>query len=96
MKMVMIVYNHSIDDEMLELLAQCKVAGYTHIEHATGSGINGPHMGTNVWPATNNVVFSCVDDAAKVKALLAGVQELSARFPGEGARAFTWKIEEAV
>lgn len=96
MKMVMIVYNHSIDDEMLELLDKTGIKGYTHIENATGRGVNGPHMGTNVWPATNNVIYTAVNEAQKVKTLLQGVEQLAEQFPGEGARAFTWKVDDAV
>lgn len=92
-KMVMLTYNHALDDEMLELLEQCGVEGYTKLEGATGTGKSGPHEGTNIWPVTNNIIFTAVT-AAQLKLLRSGGKTLSARFPGEGMRGFLFNLEE--
>lgn len=93
MKMLMIVYNHALDDEMMELLDNNDVSGYTKIENVTGDGASEPHLGTNVWPATNNIVYVAVENS-KVPQIKADGRELSARFAGEGMRLFVWSLTE--
>jgi hypothetical protein len=93
MKMLMIVYNHSLDDEMIELLKKNEVGGYTKIEHATGEGGSEPHLGTNVWPATNSVIY-CAIPAARLSQIKKDGKELAAEFVGEGLRLFVWDLAE--
>jgi len=95
MKMMMIVYNHSLDDEMIELLKNNNVAGYTKIEGVIGEGDSEPHMGTNVWPSTNNIVFVAMT-AAQLKKVKADGKALSAEFEGEGLRAFVFELTEVL
>ncbi len=91
--MLMIVYNHSLDDEMIELLENNKVSGYTKIANATGKGSSEPHFGTNVWPATNTVVYCAVPNA-KLAQIKKDGKALSAQFEGEGLRLFVWDLVE--
>ena len=93
MKMLMIVYNHALDDEMMELLKNNEVGGYTKIENATGEGGSEPHLGTNVWPATNSVIYCAVPNA-KVAQIKKDGKALSAQFEGEGLRLFIWDLVE--
>lgn len=93
MKMVMLVYNHALDEEMLDSLQSSGIEHFTKIEGVTGSGESGPHMGTNIWPAANNLIFAAVD-ANQLKILRSVGKELSARFPGEGLRGFMFQLAE--
>ena len=93
MKMLMIVYNHSLDDEMIELLKNNEVSGYTKIENVKGEGGSEPHLGTNVWPATNSVIY-CAVPAGQVAAIKKDGKALAAEFKGEGLRLFVWDLVE--
>ena len=66
---------------------------FTKIQGVTGSGESGPHMGTNVWPATNNMIFTAVT-AAQLKVVRSVGKRLSAQFPGEGLRGFLFQLDE--
>jgi len=93
MKMLMITYNHALDEEMMDVLKESGVEGYTKISGITGSGESGPHMGTNIWPATNNVLFIAVTATQRKRLQKAG-KELSDSFPGEGMRGFMFELAE--
>jgi len=91
--MVMLVYNHALDDEMFDLLKESGITDFTKISGITGSGESGPHMGTNIWPATNNMLFIAVT-AAQLGTLRKAGKRLSASFPGEGLRGFMFHLAE--
>lgn len=93
MKMILITYNHSLDDEMVELIESSGVSGWTRIEGVTGTGGSEPHMGSKVWPATNNMLFTAVEDRL-VKKIKAAGKKLAERFPDEGMRIFIWTLTE--
>ena len=93
MKMVMIAYNHALDDEMFEILEQCGITGFTKINGVTGNGASEPHLGTNIWPATNNLLFIAVT-AEQLKKLRSAGKKLSASFAGEGLRGFMFNLAE--
>ena len=96
MKMVMIVYNYALQEEFLEMLDECGIAGYTHIERVTGSGNQGLHLGDVVWPVFNNVAFIAVPTEKLAKSVLTAVKDFKDRFKGEGIQAWSWKIDNEV
>ncbi|NIR93262.1 MAG: hypothetical protein GWO08_06175 [Gammaproteobacteria bacterium] len=96
MKLVAIVFNTILLSHVMEHLNQCNVAQYTQWSGATGVGSTDPHLGTHVWPGTNNIIFSVVDDPAKKDALLNCVKAIQKEHPNEGIRAFVMPVEEMV
>jgi hypothetical protein len=94
MKMVMIVYNEAIDDEAMEILANCALKNYTKIKGAFGSGAtSGTHLGDDIWPGRNNILY-IVCQEQEAKQIFSCVKELRKRLGKEGAKAFSWNIEE--
>lgn len=96
MKMIMVVYNHSVDEELMDVLKECGIEYYTHFARATGVGKQGPHMGDNIWPSLNNVLYLAVPTETAAKKVLAGIKQLKARFKDEGVQAWAWKIDSEV
>ncbi|MBN1526326.1 MAG: hypothetical protein JW919_01915 [Candidatus Omnitrophica bacterium] len=94
MKMVMVSYNQAMDDEVMEVLQHCAVKNYTKIPSIFGKGTSsGTHMGDDIWPGKNNLLFTaCDDDAAKH--ILACVTELRKALGSEGVKAFVLPLEE--
>ena len=58
MKMVMLVYNEALDNEVMEILDSCAVKNYTKITEVFGCGASsGTHLGTDIWPGRNNLLY---------------------------------------
>ncbi|MGQ9662404.1 MAG: PG0541 family transporter-associated protein [Kiritimatiellia bacterium] len=95
MKMVMIVYNEAIDEEVFDALRQCcDLVAYTKWTKVCGQGCRSePHLQTHVWPKGNNVLMVCTEEITARK-LVARVRELRATFGREGLKAFVWTVDE--
>jgi len=93
-KMIFIMYNIAINDEVIQILKSLEIEGYTRWEKATGCGkTSGPHLGTNVWPAVNSVLAVAVEDDKKNR-LIERIKELRKKLGKEGIKAFVLPIEE--
>lgn len=94
MRMIMIVYNEAIDDEVMELLANCALKNYTKILGAFGKGdTSGTHLGNDVWPGRNNILFIASIEP-QTQQLLFCIRELRKKLGREGLKAFVLPIEE--
>lgn len=94
MKMLMIVYNNAIGDEVMETLNACNVTGYTMWDKVYGKGaISGTHLGTDIWPGENSALLIALPEE-KANTLLAEIKELRAKLGSLGLKAFTWPLEE--
>ncbi len=96
MKMVMIIYNEAIDEEILESLQACCIEYFTKWQRVLGKGqASEPHLGNNVWPGVNNVCIAVVDDK-KVPPILSKIKELRQNLGKEGIKAFVLPVEEII
>lgn len=94
LKMVMICYNEAIDDEVMEILENCVMKNYTKIVSVFGKGASsGTHLGNDIWPGRNNILYVACDDA-QAKKMLGCVRELRKTLASEGIKAFAWNLEE--
>jgi len=96
MKMIMIVYNHSVHGELLEELTSVGVKYHTCIHRVTGVGGQGPHMGDNIWPSINNILYVAATTDALAKKVLAAVKDIKSRFREEGIQAWIWKVDAEI
>lgn len=64
MKMVLVIYEAGIDEDLQGTLDAAGVSAYTKLTDATGSGRAGRRLGTQVWPGTNNLLWMAVPDEA--------------------------------
>ncbi len=62
MKLVVVVYEAGVDDSVMELLRKLGLPGWTKLEGATGLGSKGLRLGSPIWPGTNNVLLTLVDE----------------------------------
>jgi len=94
MKMVMLVYNEAIDDEVMEALENCALKNYTKIKGVFGKGaLSGTHLGDDVWPGRNNILYVACQEA-QAKQMLSCAKELRGKLGKEGVKAFSWALEE--
>ncbi len=94
MKMVFIVYNVAVNDEVMEMLEQHGVETFTKWDRVTGVGkASGPHLDTHVWPASNSAIAAATSDD-KAKAIVEAVREMRRTMSAEGVKAFVIPVED--
>ena len=94
MKMVMIIYNEAIDDEVIDSLKTCCIEYFTKWRKVLGTGqASEPHLDTSVWPGVNNVCITVVEDK-KILPIISKVKELRIKLGKEGIKAFVLPVEE--
>jgi nitrogen regulatory protein PII len=94
MKMVMIIYNEAIDEEVIGSLEACCIEHFTKWHRVLGKGkASDPHLDTSVWPGVNNVCVTVVEDD-RVAPIIAKVRELRQKLGKEGIKAFVLPVEE--
>jgi len=94
MKMIMISYNEAVEEEVMEAMSHCEANNYTKIMNVYGKGeASGTHLGNDIWPGKNNVLFIACEDK-KAKQLLSCIRELRQIIGKEGIKAFMMPIEE--
>lgn len=94
MKMVMICYNEALDNEVMEILEGCVMKNYTKVMGVFGKGTSsGTHLGDDIWPGRNNILYVACDEKQKEK-ILGCVKELRKRIGNEGVKAFVLPLEE--
>jgi hypothetical protein len=94
MKLVMITYNEAIDQEVMGVLRACAMKNYTKAIGAYGKGTSsGTHMGDDIWPGRNNILYVACDEA-QARQMLGCVRALRAKLGQEGVKAFVLPLEE--
>jgi len=94
MKMLMIIYNEALDNEVMEALDSSSINGYTKIAKVFGRGKkSGTHLGTDIWPGLNNILYVACEKIQFDK-FIAQVKELRDRAGNEGVKAFVLPLEE--
>lgn len=95
-KMVMLVYNEAIDDEVMDILSRTALNNYTKLIKTYGKGeASGTHLGNDIWPGLNNILYiACKDTEAKRLAEEIRVARIT--LGKEGIKAFTMPLEEMV
>lgn len=94
MKMVMVVYNEAMDDEVMEVLERCVMKNYTKITGALGKGAtSGTHHDNDIWPGKNNILYVACE-ASQADQMLACCRNLRTMLGKEGVKAFVWSLDQ--
>ncbi len=92
-KMVMIVYNEAVDDDLMEALQGSAFKNYTKLLGVFGKGSSsGTHLGNDVWPGMNNILYIACEDT-EAQEIIARVQKLRVALAKEGIKAFVMPLE---
>ena len=62
MKMLMIVFRESLEDDVRGLLSKHHVRGFTEMHDVTGTGEAGAAFHSLSWPAFNNMILAALPD----------------------------------
>lgn len=95
MKLLVIIYEDSIDEDLTQCLKEHQVPGYTKLLGAQGEGQHSaPKLGTPIWPGQNNMVFVALPNEA-VSPVAAALRALQATYRKRpGLRLFVMPMEE--
>jgi hypothetical protein len=94
MKMVMVVYNEALDNEVMEILESCLMKNYTKITGVFGCGTSsGTHLGTDIWPGRNNILYVACEETVGKKILFL-IKQMRKNLGAEGVKAFLMPLEE--
>jgi len=93
MKMLFIVYNEAVDEEVMEIIDTVSIEGYTKWTKVLGKGTTSePHLMTHIWPKANNVLMIGAEDEQADK-VTEGVRKLRTKVGHEGVKAFLMPLE---
>lgn len=94
MKMYMIIYDASFDEDVTDTLTSCCITGFTKWRRVLGRGERSdPKMDDAVWPGYNSTIMMAVDipEEPEVTEALKG---LYGRMGSMGLRLYSWPIEK--
>lgn len=93
MKAVFMSCNQSMFDEVLNIMEEMGLRGFTGWEELIGRGTSDgePHLGNHAWPAMNSALISVMEDA-QATAFLARLRTLDEENSEQGLRAFAWDV----
>jgi hypothetical protein len=62
MRLLIIIYETMIDQDVIKMLEGIRVPGYTKFSGVSGLGKTGRHDGTQIWPGSNTIVLAVVPE----------------------------------
>lgn len=93
MKAVFMSCNQSMYDEVLNIMDEMGIRGFTGWEELIGRGTSDgePHLGDHAWPSMNSALISVMEDA-QATAFLARLRALDEENNEQGLKAFAWDV----
>jgi nitrogen regulatory protein PII len=96
MKMLIVVYNDAVDENIIAAFKKAQVKGYTKWRETLGEGDETePKLGTHYWPGRNNVLAVVLEDE-KVLAVTDIIRQLKINYPKSGIKTFILQVEETI
>lgn len=97
MKAILVTYNQAYYDDIVKVLNDHGVKGFTEWDEIKGHGSDQgePHLGSHAWPTLNNAMISIMEDD-RVNGVLNDLREKDLKAPELGLRAFVWSIEKMI
>ncbi len=97
MKAIFIAFDQAYYEQIIALLNNNNVRGFTRWEEVQGRGskTGEPHFGTHAWPSLNSAMLVMVEPE-KVRVLLDLLRKLDLTSDLMGLRAFVWNIEDGI
>jgi len=95
--MILVIYNQSIDEEVMEVLMDLEIDRYTKWQRVLGKGdVSPPRLDSPVWPGANIALGIVVEDEGKVQELTARIKVLDTQLGDKGLFAFMWPVAKIV
>lgn len=96
MKMYLIIYDASFDEEVNETLVSCCVTGFTKWSRVLGKGEGSdPKMDDEVWPGYNSTIMMAVKEVDEPD-IQKALKFLYGRLGAGGIRVYAWNVEKVI
>ena len=96
MRMLMIVYDVDFDDDIMAMLDNLSVSGYTKWDRVLGKGKRSqPKLDNAVWPGYNSAVVLVAEDETEDE-IFAALKDLFNRIGGHGFAVFELPVLRVV
>ena len=96
MEMVLLIYDADFDEDVMEILSQSSVRGFTKWERVVGRGERSdPRLGNSVWPGYNSAILVAVDEDTQNR-LIGALKRLHAQLGSKSIKIFTWSVKEVL
>ena len=92
MKKIEIIANLSVEEDIMNMLEEAGVKGFTKIPVVHGTGRTNPKMGDSVWPEENFMLIIYTDEYM-VPTIKSRVKELKEKFHNEGIKYYAVEVE---
>ena len=95
-EMVVVIFNSSIESEMMEALRTGGVTCFTKVPGIQGYGEHSdPRLDSHVWPGTNTMLMICLEPEIK-EGVLGAIRAMKEKHLEEGVRAFVLPVLETI
>jgi len=96
MKMVMITYNASFDDEVTNIINKLHITTLTKWNRVLNQAENEcTHLDSNIWPGFNFVIITALEED-KIKSLSILINNLRKNIKKEEIKIYIWPLEEII
>jgi hypothetical protein len=95
-ELIMVVFNSSIENEVMAALSEAGVTCYTRFPGIQGAGKESePRLDSHVWPGTNTMLMICAEGEAR-KGILAAIRKIKERHAEEGVKAIILPVIDSI
>jgi hypothetical protein len=95
-ELIMLVFNSSIEDEVMDTLKAAGLVCYTRIPCVQGVGEDSePRLDSHVWPGTNTMLMICAGKELREN-LLSAIRQIKERHADEGVKAIILPVIDCV
>ena len=95
-ELIMVVFNSSIENEVMEALKEAGMTCYTRFPDVQGWGKESePRLDSHVWPGTNTMLMVCASREAR-EGIVGAIRTLKERHAEEGIKAIILPIIDSI
>ena len=97
MKAVFMSCNQSMYEDILSLMDEMNLRGFTGWEELIGRGSKDgePHLGSHAWPGMNSALIAAMEDEQAAE-FLKRIKKIDDENPEQGIRAFAWNVSDMI
>ena len=97
MKAVFMSCNQSMYEDILGLMDEMNLRGFTGWEELIGRGSKDgePHLGSHAWPGMNSALIAVMEDEQAAE-FLKRIKKIDDENPEQGIRAFAWNVSDMI
>jgi hypothetical protein len=95
-ELIMLVFNSSIENEVMEALHEAGMSCYTRFPNIQGVGKESePRLDSHVWPGTNTMLMICAARETRER-ILGAIRKLKERHAEEGVKAIILPVIDSI